>query len=121
MVLESLLLIILIQIIEEMKSMFRGKNNDDVSYVTPEEFLMYVLHDLKTKPFDQINVHWRPQYSSCPFCMLNFSVYSELEENYEDSIYFFHKSGNMKKVKIGLESNIASREKDFKPKRYFDF
>ena len=33
--------------------------------------------------------HWRPQAYACPFCLLDFSVYSRLEELDQDALYFF--------------------------------
>ena len=58
--------------------------------------------------------HWRPQHKLCPFCLINFRweemetnlyslplyliiflcrIYSRLEENDEDALYFFTKAG----------------------------
>ena len=47
-----------------------------------------------------------------------FSVYSDLEENIEDSVYFFKKSGNLDKVQIGVETNVVSRQNDNNSKRF---
>ena len=68
-----------------MKLEYRENDEEDVS---PEEFLKYVLNHLRTKPLDEINIHWRPQHVSCPFCLLNFRedchknfFYSNSDEN----------------------------------------
>ena len=40
-----------------------------------------------------MDAHWRPQHLSCPFCLLQFSVYARVEDMAEDTTYFFLKAG----------------------------
>ena len=61
------------------------------SFPTPEEFLLYVLECLVNDGEDA-NSHWLPQYTSCPFCAANFTVYSKMEEMTEDTAYIMHKA-----------------------------
>lgn len=85
----------------------------------PEEFLSHVLDELRRSRgnYKKVDTHWRPQHSFCAYCVFNYSVYSKLEENYQDSVYYFKKSGNIDKVKIGYERNVHSRGDDEKIKR----
>ena len=85
--------------------------------VLPQEFIQFVLEQLKTLPLNELDVHWRPQYSMCPYCLLNFSVYSLLEENDKDSYYFFKKAGLLEKVNVTLKKNVHGNAKDSRTKR----
>ena len=106
------------QKIKNIISTYREEDEEgSLEYASPEEFLKSVLHELKTKPPHKVDPHWRPLHASCPFCLLNFTVYSNLEDNYEDSVYFFQRSGHLEKVEIGYERNVHSRSNDSKPKR----
>jgi hypothetical protein len=53
--------------------------------------LLYVLESL-TYDGDNANPHWLPQFESCPFCSVNFTVYSKMEEMGEDTAYVMHKA-----------------------------
>jgi hypothetical protein len=41
---------------------------------------------------EETNPHWLPQYKSCPFCSVNFTVYSKMEEMREDTAYVMYKA-----------------------------
>ena len=60
---------------------------------TPTEYLTYILDNLKSRGSENVDVHWRPQHLSCPFCLLQFSVYARVEDMAEDTTYFFLKAG----------------------------
>jgi hypothetical protein len=45
-----------------------------------------------TNDGDETNPHWLPQYKSCPFCSVNFTVYSKMEEMREDTAYVMYKA-----------------------------
>ena len=85
----------------------------------PEEFIKFVLDQLKTNQDtpEKIDAHWRPQHYCCPFCLLNFSVYSFIEDSYEDSLYFFHKSGLQSKLDPHLRQNRQNNT-HYSDKRY---
>ena len=54
--------------------------NERIRNVTPNEFATYLL-DLNEKrgPLS-FNEHWRPQYTMCPFCRLNFDYIGDIED-----------------------------------------
>ena len=91
-------------------SKFRIDKNDKNTTVQPEEFTQFILEQLRTVPADKLNVHWAPQYTMCPYCLLNFTVYSFLPENTEDAIYFFKKAGLLDKVEISLKARNTSAD-----------
>ena len=78
---------------------------------SPEEFIKFVLDQLKTNQHspENIDAHWRPQHYCCPFCLLNFSVYSFMEDSHEDSLYFFHKSGLESRLNPLYQKNVRNR------------
>jgi len=83
---------------------------------TPNEFLRFVLDDLKSKGAD-VDQHWRQQHLSCPFCLLEFSVYARMEELDQDSLYFFS-TANLTtsidyKEKLNSAHAASSTEKQF--------
>jgi hypothetical protein len=45
-----------------------------------------------TNDGEETNPHWLPQYKSCPFCSVNFTVYSKMEEMREDTAYVMYKA-----------------------------
>jgi len=67
-------------------------------YPTPSEYIRFILDSLKKEYYKGTKYpatfdHWRPQHKLCPFCLINFRIYSRLEENDEDALYFFTKAG----------------------------
>ena len=107
----------------------------------------FVLDDVKNNGIENQNNHWQPLHKMCPFCLLDFryvellmhyiqgfvalsfdlvacSIYSLIEENDEDSLYFFTKSGLGSKVDF-LNTNVSNRNthipsfgEDHSPERY---
>ena len=84
-----------------------------------------VVHDLKKGV--QVDPHWRPQYLQCPFCSHNFrfdltlhviaflllqvliiSVYSFIEENQEDALYFFTKADLLSRLSLEGEEGMRN-------------
>ena len=53
----------------------------------------------------------------CPFCLLNFSVFSKMEELDKDSLFVFHMSILIERVKYNKKMNsahaVSSTEKKF--------
>ena len=50
-------------------------------------------HILRSSPTDQeVDLHLQPQFSMCPFCAVNFTVYSRVEQLAEDEEYVFRRS-----------------------------
>ena len=76
----------------------------------------YILDDIKTNSAGA-NFHWRPQYLCCPFCLLNFTVYSRIEDLDQDAFYFFNNSGLSDRVdletQINQSQNASTGEKQF--------
>lgn len=85
-------------------------------YPTPNEYLRFILDQLREIGADRVDAHWRPQYLSCPFCLLNFSVYAHMEELNEDSLYFFLKSGLLENVDFKQKLNSAHAKTDTEEK-----
>ena len=74
---------------------------------SPEEFLLYVLECLMNDDEDT-NPHWLPQYKSCPFCLVNFTVYSKMEEMHEDTAYVMYKAKLFGKILPNLKVTISN-------------
>ena len=91
--------------------------------ILPEEFVQFVLERLRTNPSDdaELDKHLTPQHQMCPLCMLNFTVYSLLEENSEDSVYFFQKAGLLNEIDLSLKKNVHGGSKSSRTKRYFHY
>lgn len=97
-----------------MISKFRNPDADvtgDPAIPTPEEFIKFVLDQLISNQDtpEKIDAHWRPQHYCCPFCLLNFSVYSFIEDSVEDSLYFFQKSGLQSKLDPHSQQNVRNK------------
>ena len=54
-------------------------NSGDPVRPSPEEVVRYVLDRLRLNK-RQTDPHWRPQHLQCPFCLLNFSIYSKVRQ-----------------------------------------
>ena len=54
-------------------------NSGDPARPSPEEVVRYVLDRLRLNK-RQTDPHWRPQHLQCPFCLLNFSIYSKVRQ-----------------------------------------
>ena len=75
-----------------------------------------MLADLKSKG-EGVDQHWRPQHFSCPFCLLEFTVYARMEELDQDSLYFFSTANLTTSVdykeKLNSAHAASSTEKEF--------
>ena len=56
----------------------------------PDEFLKYTVDYIRDAR--NPNSHWELVSLSCPFCGMNFTVISKLEEMSEDTIYIMNKA-----------------------------
>jgi len=100
------------KIIAKIIQNFRKNETDgQADQPTPSEYLRYVLDNLKKAGAQNVDQHWRPQYLSCPFCLLQFSVYAHMEDLNEDSLYFFYKSGLLSRVNFSQKLNSAHAAK----------
>ena len=74
------------------------------------------MDDLHDNP-GRVDQHWRPQHLSCPFCLLNFTVYGKVEELDQDSLYLFTVSNLTSRINYKQKLNSAndqfSSEKKF--------
>jgi len=89
------------QIIEKYRS---RPNKGDQVHPSPEEFIRYILDRLKFNR-RQTDPHWRPQHLQCPYCLVDFTIYSKMEELEEDTIYFTAKSNLTDRLEIDLKRN----------------
>ena len=50
----------------------------------------FILEDLwnKKKMQEQVQEHWRPQWTKCPYCSFNFTVYAQMETLSADEQHF---------------------------------
>ena len=49
-------------------------------YPTPKMLVNYLLDEAKQHGPIFLNAHFRPQYATCPFCVLNFDYIGEIED-----------------------------------------
>ena len=49
-------------------------------YPTPKMLVNYLLDESKQHGQICLNAHFRPQYATCPFCVLNFDYIGEIED-----------------------------------------
>jgi len=40
----------------------------------PNEYLKFIFYNIKVQK--NTDPHWQPLYTSCPFCQMNFTIYS---------------------------------------------
>jgi len=52
---------------------------------------------------DQADNHWLQQSKSCPFCAVNFTVYSKMEELAEDTAFIILKGNLIGKISPDLQ------------------
>jgi len=87
--------------------------------ITPNEFVRFVLNDLKTKK--NVNGHWAPIWKLCPVCLLKFTVYARAENISEDEKYYKAITGLDDKtgMKDSIDhGNISPRK--FSSKQFWD-
>ena len=51
----------------------------DVSMPTPLEVATYLLEESKEKGSENLEGHFKPQWASCPWCLLDFDVIGTTE------------------------------------------
>jgi len=79
---------------------------------SPDEMVRYVVANLKSGL--RQDQHWRHQHQSCPFCLLNFSIYARVEELGEDTLYFILKAGLSDKLNPDIKMNPTKHsDKEF--------
>ena len=50
-------------------------------YARPKEFVEFLLKKVINNSAKDLNIHWRPQYVSCPFCKISFDYVGDIEHN----------------------------------------
>ena len=75
------------------------------SNFSPEEFVKYILDDLKR---GYPNAHWKPQISSCPFCAIDFKIIGKLEDMTQDTFYILSIANLHRLINASLLLNPSS-------------
>ena len=77
-----------------------------------------MLADLQENP-QSVDQHWRPQHRDCPFCLLNFTIYSKMEELDQDSLFFMKHSNLSSKLDYKKKLNPIKTKSDSKQEKKF--
>ena len=64
-------------------------------YPTPYEFAQFIVDESKRIGVEYLDIHFRPQWVSCPFCALEFDMIGSHEE-FQDDFEFFIDQYNLK-------------------------
>ncbi|XP_023326363.1 carbohydrate sulfotransferase 11 isoform X2 [Eurytemora carolleeae] len=75
---------------------------------TPEEMIRFVTYQLNS--MKRVDQHWKPQHESCPFCLLDFTVYARVEEINEDTLFFLITSGLEGRLNPGIRINPSTHD-----------
>ena len=59
----------------------------DTPYPTPKEFIQYLIDEVKENSPLSLNPHFKPQYTLCPFCSVDFDFVGDLKYMKEDIEY----------------------------------
>ena len=84
---------------------------------TPAEFAKYIIDSSLKIGVENINVHFRPLWASCPFCTINFDIIGKLE-NYEEDEKFIVQKLNLD-IPLGLHKNSGGKSKSEKRTEFF--
>ena len=57
-------------------------------YPTPLEFAQFIIDESKRIGIEYLDIHFRPQWFSCPFCAMDFDMIGSAEEFEEDFEFF---------------------------------
>ena len=56
----------------------------DTTKPTPLEFATYILEESENEGSENLEGHFRPQWASCPWCLMDFDVVGTTETFEED-------------------------------------
>ena len=76
------------------------KTND---YPSPKEFVTYLLQQVEIKGPFAFNAHWRPQFSLCPYCSIDFDYVGDIN----DMNYHVDFLSDILGFKVYLEHNFT--------------
>ena len=89
--------------------------------MSPEDFIKFVIDENRSHANRyKVNEHWRPQISTCPFCLFQYVVYGRYETYAEDTAYILLKSHlvNLKSVNK-MNGDIHHYEKKSQRRKEF--
>ena len=84
---------------------------------TPAEFAKYIIDSSLKIGVENINVHFRPLWASCPFCAINFDIIGKLE-NYEEDEKFIVQNLDLK-IPLGMHRNDGGGNKTNRRTEFF--
>lgn len=98
-----------------------GDFENPLPYPTPLEFAKYVLDESKRIGVEYLDIHFRPQWFSCPFCSMNFDMIGSAEEFESDFDLFTGEYGITEKIDRSLRLNDQrqSEDPDHRARRFF--
>ena len=89
-----------------------GDFESPLPYPTPLEFATFIVDESKRIGIEYLDIHFRPQWFSCPFCALEFDMIGSSEDFESDFDFFVKEHGlkvqvlKVKKLKFLPISNI---------------
>lgn len=89
-----------------------GDFESPLPYPTPLEFAQFILDESKRIGIEYMDIHFRPQWFSCPFCALDFDMIGSAEEFEEDFDFFISEFGLEKNVEKNLRLNDQRQNED---------
>ena len=72
-----------------------GDFESPLPYPTPLEFATFIVDESKRIGIEYLDIHFRPQWFSCPFCALEFDMIGS-SEDFESDFDFFVKEHGLK-------------------------
>ena len=102
---------------------FFSDSIQDADQVDPKSFVKFVIDENKKNLLDlyQINEHWRPQITACPFCSIPFLVYGKYEAYAEDTAYILHQSNLTQLRQVGFINSASGSQSTSKKERRTSF
>ena len=70
-----------------------GDFESALPYPTPLEFATFIIDESKRIGIEYLDIHFRPQWFSCPFCALDFDIIGSHEEFESDFDFFVSEFG----------------------------
>ena len=83
-----------------------GDFESPLPYPTPLEFANFIVDESKRIGIEYLDIHFRPQWFSCPFCALEFDMIGS-SEDFESDFDFFVKEHGLK-VQVLKKSKSSS-------------
>ena len=83
-----------------------GDFEQPLPYPTPLEFAHFILDESKRIGIEYLDIHFRPQWFSCPFCSLDFDMIGSME-NFTQDFDFFIDEFNVKVRFLKIEYHIT--------------